>query len=116
MKSTSPLKKLFISLSIVNKQQIQKLNKNFRKKDYVTDVLSFPQKLHPTGLLGDIVICRDKIYEQAKQYNHSVKREAAFLFTHGLLHLLGYNHENKEDENLMFDLQDKILDSIGLTR
>ena len=61
-------------------------------------------------ILGDIYISLDKASEQAKEYGHSMKRELCFLFVHGLLHLLGYDHMKKEDEEIMFSLQDKILE------
>jgi probable rRNA maturation factor len=70
-------------------------------------VLSFPDR--DEEYLGDIFISIDKVYEQAKQYNHSVEREFAFLLTHGILHLLGYDHENTNDEKKMIAKQEEIL-------
>ena len=64
--------------------------------------------------LGDIYISVEKASEQAQEYGHSIKRELCFLFVHGLLHLLGYDHMNKEDEEVMFDLQEKILKERGI--
>ena len=64
--------------------------------------------------LGDIYISVEKAVEQAKEYGHSVNRELSFLFVHGLLHLLGYDHMNEEDEKVMFDLQEKILKEKGV--
>ena len=64
--------------------------------------------------LGEIFICSDVCIAQAKEYNHSLKREMTFLFTHGLLHLLGYDHMVKEDEEEMFKLQDEIMEVLGL--
>ena len=64
--------------------------------------------------LGDIYISVEKAIEQANEYGHSVKRELSFLFVHGLLHLLGYDHMNEEDEKVMFDLQEKILKEKGV--
>lgn len=101
-----------ISLILVNQNRIQDINKNYRFKDRVTDVISFACQEWEDGeqdYLGDIFICIEKIYEQAKLYEHSLKREFCFLFVHGLLHCLGYDHMNKEQESVMFTLQDEIL-------
>ena len=67
-------------------------------------------------MLGDIYISIDKVKEQAKEYGHSEKRELAFLAVHGLLHLLGYDHMEKEDEKVMFSKQELILDGYGITK
>ena len=67
-------------------------------------------------MLGDIFICCDVAKKQAKAYNHSLKREYAFLFLHGLLHLFGYDHMNEEDEKEMFRLQDEILNNLDIRR
>ncbi len=90
-----------ISVSFVNNEEIQQLNKQYRDKDAETDVLSFP--LGQNGnydtndwgayVLGDIVISMPKAYEQADTYGHTLQREVAFLTVHSLLHLLGYDHE-----------------------
>ena len=66
--------------------------------------------------LGEIYISLDKAHSQAVEYNHSFKRELCFLLTHGLLHLLGYDHMNKDDEEEMFNLQEKVLSSLGIER
>ncbi len=98
-----------ISLSFCSATEIQALNKQYRAKDSVTDVLSFPA-IPEVPTLGDIVICVERAQEQADELGHSLKRELAFLFVHGLLHLLGYDHEVSEDEErIMFDLQDQVL-------
>ncbi len=105
-----------ISLSFCTATEIQALNKQYREKDSVTDVLSFPA-LAEVPTLGDIVICTSRAQEQASELGHSLKRELAFLFVHGLLHLLGYDHEISEDEErIMFDLQDQILFAASITR
>ena len=76
------------------------------------------EKLHSKTVvdLGEIYISLEKAIEQAKEYNHSLKRELTFLFLHGLLHLLGYDHMKEEDEKIMFNLQDEILNLEGVTR
>lgn len=106
-----------ISLSFCDEAEIQKLNNQYRNKDYVTDVLSFPPHM-PEGvdlpILGDIVICLKKAQAQAAGLNHTVKRELAFLFVHGLLHLLGYDHEESDEAELMFSLQDQVLGRFDL--
>lgn len=128
-----PSELLEMSLSIVSPEQIQELNKSFREVDKVTDVLSFPTCDNPTRgaitvvcedvnpetdlvNIGDIVICMERAKEQAKEYGHSLKRELAFLSLHGLLHLLGYDHIEEEDEKQMVALQKEILDQAGITR
>ncbi len=105
-----------ISLSFCTATEIQALNKQYRAKDSVTDVLSFPA-LPEVPTLGDIVICVSRAEQQASELGHSLKRELAFLFVHGLLHLLGYDHEVSEDEErIMFDLQDQVLVAANITR
>ena len=114
-----------VSVSLVDNRYIHKINKKYRQIDRPTDVISFAflddgnqydKVLHKEGIvaLGDIYISTEKAIEQAKEYGHSLKRELCFLFTHGLLHLLGYDHMKKEDEEVMFALQDKILDEKGV--
>lgn len=109
-----------ISLMITGNQQIQELNAAYRNVDMVTDVLSFPQGdddfVIPGEplLLGDIVICWPRALEQSEQYGHSIEREAGFLFVHGLLHLLGYDHIEAEQEEQMRSLQRQIIESAGL--
>ena len=105
-----------LSLIIVGKTKIRSINKNYRNIDRVTDVISFAEidsddydYLCDEVNLGDIFINVDRVKSQAKKYNHSIKREFIFLFIHGLLHLLGYDHMEKEDEKIMFTLQDKIV-------
>jgi probable rRNA maturation factor len=104
-----------VDVFITNNQKIQQLNAMFRQKDYPTDVLSFPsgepmiiQKKQPIHL-GQIVISYPKAKQQAKAFHHSLERELSFLFVHGLLHLLGYNHDTVDQEKKMLHLQDVIL-------
>lgn len=113
-----------VSLSIVDEKMIQDINRDYRQKDAVTDVISFAflddnQIVYPEGMpipLGEIYICNTRMYEQAKDYQHSVEREYHFLALHGLLHLLGYDHMTEEDEKEMFQIQDVILKTLGYER
>ena len=98
---------------------MHEINKKYRGIDRTTDVISFAlndNKRIETmiNVLGDIYISIPKMVEQAKQYEHSEKRELSFLTLHGLLHLLGYDHMNSEDEKVMFGLQDEILKELGI--
>jgi len=111
-----------LSIVFVDNDYIQKLNRECRDKDAVTDVISFafedngnvlPSQIR---ILGDIFVCIPRMKEQALLYGHSEKRELSFLVVHGLLHLLGYDHMKPEDEKKMFALQDEILESVGITR
>lgn len=113
-----------LSVTFVDKDEIQEINKNYRDKDRVTDVISFALEedepdiigLDIPRVLGDIIICTDVVKEQAESYNHSFERELGFLALHGFLHLLGYDHMNEEDEKEMFGRQKEILNAYGLTR
>jgi len=121
--------KIGMSVTLCDNNHIHELNKTYRKKDMPTDVLSFAieddeneelleamKKLSSVREIGDIVISYEKAEEQAKEYNHSLYREMCFLFTHGVLHLLGYDHINKTDEDEMFGLQKKILNDLKIVR
>jgi len=103
-----------VDILIVDLENMQEINKDKRGIDAPTDVLSFPTG--DDGFLGDIVIAYEKIFSQADDYGHSAEREAGFLTAHAMLHLLGYDHENDEDEVDMFGLQEEILRGIGLSR
>ena len=116
-----------ISISFVDNKYIHKINKKYRNVDKETDVISFAfldddvnrdLTLHSKGIvpLGDIYISIDKAKEQAENYGHSLERELSFLYVHGLLHLLGYDHQNEEQEKEMFSLQEAILDKLGVSR
>lgn len=113
-----------LTVTFVDKDEIQEINKMYRDKDKVTDVISFAlEEDEPeiTGIemprvLGDIIICTDVAQEQADSYGHSFERELGFLALHGFLHLLGYDHMNEQDEKQMFGRQDQILNAYGLTR
>ena len=107
-----------VSIILVDAAQIHEINRDYRNIDRPTDVISFAIKdsedeffLDVLDLeLGDIFINYEAVINQAKEYGHSECREISFLCTHGLLHLLGYDHMNEEDEKEMFGLQDVILD------
>ncbi|MGA1845693.1 rRNA maturation RNase YbeY [Deferribacter abyssi] len=104
-----------ISIVLCDNAEIKGINKQFRGVDKPTDVLSFPMNDDEIsdGILGDIVICIDKAKEFSNKHGFSLDREVSFLFIHGLLHLLGYDHEkSKESEKEMFDLQEDILKSL----
>ena len=109
-----------VSLSLVTPEEIKELNKQYRGKDRATDVLSFPvEELFQPGeekILGDIVISTEAVMEQAREYSHSVEREIAYLFLHGLLHLLGYDHLESEDKEKMRKVEKEILSQLEITR
>lgn len=109
-----------MGVTLVDNEFIHTLNRDYRHIDRPTDVISFAFldginnkeelfKSTDNVDLGEIYISIPKAIEQAKEYGHSEKREFCFLFVHGLLHLLGYDHMKLEEEKVMFDLQDKIL-------
>ncbi len=113
-------KKYEFSIILVDSNKIHEINREYRNIDKVTDVISFASlddelvfDLNEVIELGDIFINVDAIRSQASDYGHSLKREFCFLVTHGILHLLGYDHMNKEDEKKMFDLQEEILNEIA---
>jgi probable rRNA maturation factor len=113
-----------ISLLLTDDETIQALNRDYRGVDAATDVLSFAMSegvgvaaAEGLRLLGDIVISRERAVEQAEAYGHSLEREEVFLFVHGLLHLLGYDHERGEKaEQEMVALQDRIMTMLRLKR
>jgi len=121
-----------ISISFVDNQEMQDLNKEYRNIDAPTDVLSFSMLefeeddegfesdlndyIEEELPLGDIVISVERAIEQAGEYGHSKDREIAFLLVHGMLHLLGYDHEEKADERVMFQKQDTILGILNINR
>lgn len=110
---------IYIDLTITDHNDIHKLNKQYRNKDYPTDVLSFPlwqEGEIKTKLLGEIYLNYQKVIEQANEYGHSFEREFGFLLSHGIYHLLGYDHIKKEEAKVMFDKQEKVLIELNLTR
>ena len=116
------LKNIICNVIIVDNKKIHELNKTYRNIDRETDVISFALedddsiKDSKIRVLGDIYISIDKAKSQSVEYGHSLKRELCFLTTHGFLHLLGYDHMKKEDEEIMFSLQEKILNEYGVKR
>ena len=114
-----------VSISFVCNEEMRSLNKEYRNIDKETDVLSFPlvefieeelnaedenaEYIEEEIALGDIVISMEKAVEQSEEYGHSFKRELAFLLVHGMLHLLGYDHDEEASEGEMFDKQEEIL-------
>ena len=120
------LKKLEIdeaifNVIIVNNDYIHRLNKEYRNIDRETDVITFALEDDKTfnpeiRVLGDVYISIDKAKSQSIEYGHSLLRELSFLAVHGMLHLLGYNHMEKKDEEIMFKLQEEILDEMDIKR
>ena len=126
-----------VNLTLVDKDRIHEINRETRQIDRPADVLSFPmiEYAEPADfdgvehqfddcvnpdteevLLGDIVICVESVYEQAEEYGHSVKREYAFLITHSILHLMGYDHMVPEEAEVMEEHQRRILDVLKIKR
>lgn len=110
-----------ISISFVSDDEIHELNREHRSKDRPTDVLSFPTlepgEEPPPGMplmLGDVVVSVETADRQAHEYGHTLDRELGFLLVHGLLHLLGEDHETPDEEQRMRERQRKILSAIGL--
>ncbi|MCY9513539.1 rRNA maturation RNase YbeY [Paenibacillus apiarius] len=124
-----------VALTFVDDEQIHELNREYRGIDRPTDVLSFA--LHEStdeeldilyevedegelesmsDLLGDIIISTERARAQADDYGHSLEREIGFLFVHGFLHLLGYDHQDEASERVMMDKQEAVLARIGLSR
>ena len=126
LKQTKTKDNISVNITVVSQNEIRRLNNEFRNVDKVTDVLSFPlfekdeikgEEMLDNSItsdIGDIVICKVRAKQQAQEYGHSILREFCFLALHGLLHLLGYDHIEKQDEEVMFPLQKQILQKAGL--
>lgn len=110
------------NIIFVSNEEIHEINREFRNTDRVTDVISFAledneeEVFNEFRLLGDIYIAIDVAYDQAIEYNHSREREVCFLATHGLLHLLGYDHMDIDEEKEMFGKQEELLNEYEITR
>lgn len=115
-------KPLYLSLLLTNNQNIQVINRDFRDKNTPTDVISFAYhetedfNIGPYDTLGDIIISLERVEEQAAEYNHSFKREFYYVLTHGILHILGYDHIEEEDKKIMREREEAILSTFGYTR
>ncbi|WP_295248561.1 rRNA maturation RNase YbeY [uncultured Catenibacterium sp.] len=112
-----------VSCVLVDDERIHEINREYRHIDRSTDVISFAMEdndqFYVEGMprtLGDIFISVDHAKKQAEEYGHSLRREMCFLFTHGILHLLGYDHMTDEQEKEMFGLQDEILGALSIGR
>ena len=115
------LENCFFNIILINNIEIKEINRQYRNIDRETDVITFALEDYDDGiknvkyrLLGDIYISIDKTYEQAQLYGHSVKRELCFLATHGILHLLGYDHMTEEE--IMFKRQEELLNAYKIQR
>lgn len=116
------LEKGIFNIIFVSNKEIHEINREYRHTDRVTDVISFALEdnqdvvYQDFRLLGDIYIAIDVAYDQAIEYNHSWEREVCFLATHGLLHLLGYDHMTEEEEKIMFKEQEELLNAFEIKR
>lgn len=117
------LKDTSFDVIFVDNKYIHELNKNYRKIDRETDVITFALEDDDTiingsseRMLGDIYISLDKAHSQAKEYGHSFKRELSFLAVHGFYHLLGYDHMTEVEEKVMFGKQEEVLKEFGIER
>ena len=116
------VKNPLLNIVIVDNKKIQEINKMYRNKDAVTDVISFAfeevsdVEYTDVRFLGEIYISYERCKEQAEEYGHSVKREFCYLAVHGLLHLLGYDHIEEEDKKVMRALEEEILNEYDIKR
>ena len=112
-----------ISVTFASEEEIRNLNRDYRDTDKVTDVLSFPQfddldEIPEFGeiCLGDVVICKDRAMEQAEEFGHSFEREIIYLFTHSILHLLGYDHMEEAEKKEMRQREEEVMKHLGILR
>ena len=117
------LENVSFNVILVDDETIHQFNKEYRGVDKVTDVITFAledekEVVLPAGMrvLGDIYICLNKARSQAEEYGHSFYRELSFLAVHGFYHLLGYDHQTKEEEKIMFQKQEEVLAKNKITR
>lgn len=124
-----PKDKLLVSVTLTNPENIKKINKEYRKIDRPTDVLSFPmfekeeideivksQKWEYTDILGDMVISIEQVENQAKEFGHSFERELSYMVVHSFYHLMGYDHIKEEDKQKMRPKEEYVLNELGITR
>ena len=120
---------LILTITLTTPQNIKKLNKTYRNIDRATDVLSFPvfekqelenkikmQDFNFEDMLGDIVISIEQVQEQAKEYEHSFERELSYMVVHGFYHLMGYDHIEEQDKELMRKKEEAILKQLKISR
>ena len=117
-----------LGVTVVDGAEIRELNREYRETDRVTDVLSFPQYqdrdelaealLGEDGIIlaGDVVLCYDRAAEQAEEYGTGIVRELVYLFVHSVFHLFGYDHMDEDERREMRSREEKVLESIGVTR
>lgn len=112
-----------VSLSFVSKEEIQQINAEYRDKDMVTDVLSFPQyesqdemREEDYLVMGDVIICPEKAQEQAEEYGHSYTREMVYLMVHSMFHLLGYDHMTDEEKAEMRKKEERVMTWMEIER
>lgn len=123
------LPEIDVYITLTNNEEIHKINKEYRDVDRPTDVLSFPMYERDEiadlkndtddeieKILGDIIVSIEKVREQAEEYGHSFERELAYLVTHGMLHLLGYDHMIEEEKAVMRKREEEILETLNITR
>lgn len=123
------LSEVDVYITLTNNEKIHKINKEYRDVDRPTDVLSFPMYERDEiadlkndtddeieKILGDIIVSVEKVREQAEEYGHSFERELAYLVTHGMLHLLGYDHMIEEEKAVMRKREEEILETLNITR
>ncbi|MBO5005040.1 MAG: rRNA maturation RNase YbeY [Clostridia bacterium] len=121
--------KIYINIILTNPEQIRIINKEYRNIDKETDCLSFPmfekeeieelikEKHQITfDVLGDVVVSIARVYEQAEEYNHSFERELAYMIVHGFYHLMGYDHMEEKEKNIMRQKEENILQNLNITR
>ncbi|UVD81932.1 rRNA maturation RNase YbeY [Mycoplasma iguanae] len=115
--------KKFINIDfvLIDDVEMQKISKIYRNKDKTTDILSFPSNWKSLEFvepipLGEIFISYNKVKDQAKEYKHSIRREFCYLFTHGILHLYGLDHQTEKEEKIMNNLADKIMKKMNIGR
>ena len=127
-------KKLYVSITLTIPEEIRKINKKYRNIDKETDVLSFPvfekedienfrkkSSKSSTGefiqeVLGDIIISIPRVEKQAEEYGHSFERELSYMLVHGFYHLMGYDHIEEQDKELMREKEEKVLKSLAINR